>query len=122
MFRLVAAVGIVATIALTGCGGSSADSTTSPSPAGTTGLLPPVIVDENATTATANVGDVLVFNVNDPTKTQVSVDDPEILEITQGYSDGSAEFNPGAVAVRKGTATVTIDSAGSTRTVVVTVE
>lgn len=122
MIRLFVSLGIVSAVALTGCAGSSSDSTSSPSPAATTGLLPPVIVDENATEAKANVGDVIVFNVNNPADSKVSVDDPKVLEITQGYSDGSAEFNPGAVAVSKGTATVTIESDGSTRNVVVTVD
>ncbi len=85
-------------------------------------MLPPVIVTPEEQATTAKVGDTIVFNVTDPTTTEISTDKPAILELTQGRSDGSATFNPGAKALAAGEAVVTITEAGgATREVVVTV-
>ncbi len=85
-------------------------------------MLPPVMVEPGATTATAKVGDTIVFNQPNPAKTKISTDNSDVLEVTQGKDDGSAVFNPGAKALKAGNATVTIVAAdGTTSTVAVTV-
>jgi hypothetical protein len=119
-FALAAAAGAVGLL-LAGCGSGSSSDETSPSPAATAetspapsgspiggNVLPPVIIPDDATSATAKVGDTLVFNVEDPANTKISTTDTSILELTQGYSDGSAVFNPGAKALAAGTAIVTV--------------
>jgi len=117
----LAAGGLALAAALTGCSSSNSSSESSAS-ASATQVLPPVIVTEGETTATAKVGDTVVFNVADPVNTTVSVDKPDVLEIEQGYTDGSATFNPGGKAITKGTAEVTIEEPGQpSRTVKVTV-
>lgn len=121
-FTMAIAAGALAlSTALTGCSGDSDDST-SASESASAQLLPPVIVTEDATTAEAKVGDTVVFNVADPVNTTISVDKPDVLEIEQGRTDGSATFNPGAKALKSGTAVVSIDAPGEpVRTVEVTV-
>lgn len=116
-----AAAAVALTAALTGCSSDSGDAA-SASESASTQLLPPVIVTADATTAEAKVGDTVVFNVDDPVNTTISVDNPDVLEIEQGRTDGSATFNPGAKALKKGTAVVSIDVPGQpVRTVEVTV-
>ena len=118
----IAAGAIALSAALTGCSDSDDAASASASATASSQLLPPVIVTADATTAEAKVGDTVVFNVAEPLKTTISVDNPDILEIKQGYTDGSATFNPGAKALKKGTAVVTIDAEGQpSRTVEVTV-
>lgn len=116
------AAGAVAFAAvLTGCS-SDADDAAAASESASAQLLPPVLVEQDATTAAAKVGETVVFNVADPVNTTISVDNPDVLEIEQGYSDGSATFNPGAKALQKGSAVVSIDVPGQpVRTVEVTV-
>ena len=59
---------------------------------------------------------------DDPANTVISVDDPSILEITQGSDDGTVVMNPGAKALKAGTAVITVTNAdGSTRQIVVVV-
>ena len=85
-------------------------------------MLPPVMVMPGQTTATAKVGDFVVFSQPDPTKTTIGTDKPDVLELTQGKDDGSAQFNPGAKAIAPGVAVVTIAAAdGTVSTVTVTV-
>lgn len=123
-FTLALAAGALAlTTALTGCSSSSdsADGKATSSSSATQ-VLPPVLVAEGDTTAQAKVGDTVVFNVANPVETTISVDNADVLEIEQGRTDGSATFNPGAKALKKGTAVVTIEEPGQpTRTVEVTV-
>lgn len=123
---LAAAVGVAAVASLSACSSSSSDSASaSPSTAtsASAAVLPPVIVADDATTATAKVGDSVVFNVEDPVGTKIATPDTGVLELTQGYTDGSATFNPGGTALQTGTATVTLTEPGEpVRTVVVTVQ
>lgn len=124
---LVAGVGFAAVAALSACSSSSsnnasASATPSSASSASTSVLPPVIVADGATTATAKVGDTVVFNVADPVGTKIATTDTSVLEITQGYTDGSATFNPGGTALQTGTATVTVTEPGKpVRTVVVTI-
>lgn len=119
-FVLAAAAGALGLL-LAGCGSDSASDEASPSPTSSAqtspapsdspiggSVLPPVIIPDGATSATAKVGDTLVFNVKDPVNTKISTTDTSILELTQGYSDGSAVFNPGAKALAAGNAIVTV--------------
>ena len=87
----------------------------------TIGMLPPVIVVAGQTEATARVGNTIVINSVTPTEDMLFTDRPDLLEITQGSYDGSAWFNPGAVALGEGAATLTLIHAGESRTIVVTI-
>ena len=112
-------------LALGGCSTTSDDGS-EPIPAApnsaTAGLPAPVIVDAGETSAEATVGETIVFNQDDPANTTVSTDNPEVLKLTQGSDDGSAQFNPSAVALSAGVAVVTIVAAdGTTSQVTVTV-
>ena len=94
----------------------------SEAPSATAGLPAPVIVEPGQAEATASVGATIVFSQPDPANTKLSTDRPDIVELTQGSDDGSAQFNPGAVALAPGVAVVTIVTAdGTTSTVTVTV-
>lgn len=85
-------------------------------------MLPPVIITADQMDATAVVGDMIDIVVDDPVNTVIAVDNADVLEITQGYDDGSAIFNPGAKALAAGTATITVTNPdGSTRNIVVVV-
>ena len=85
-------------------------------------MLPPVIIGVDQTDASAVVGDFIDILTDDPVSTVISVDNPQVLEITQGYDDGSAIFNPGAKAIAAGTAVITVTNPdGSTRNIVVVV-
>ena len=118
---LVAATGTAGLLLFAGCGSDSSSDEASPSATATSAsaaasespiggsVLPPVIIPEDATSATAKVGNTLVFTVDDPVNTKISTSDTSILELTQGYSDGSATFNPGAKALAAGTAVVTVE-------------
>jgi hypothetical protein len=89
---------------------------------GSNQLPAPVFVAPDQTTAEAAVGETIVFTQPDPANTTISTDKPEVLELIQGTDDGSAVFNPAAVARAPGVAVVSIETAdGSTTQVTVTV-
>jgi ABC-type Fe3+-hydroxamate transport system substrate-binding protein len=120
-----AAVMVGLALALSGCSTTS-DEVSEPTPttaASASAALPaPVIVDAGAATAEATVGETIVFNQADPANTTISTDNPQVLALTQGSDDGSAQFNPSAVALSAGVAVVTIAAAdGTTSQVTVTV-
>jgi hypothetical protein len=71
-------------------------------------MLPPVMVAEDVTTANAKVGDFIVIQVTKLAGTTIATSTPDLLEVTQGGSDGSAEFNPGAKALAAGTGIITV--------------
>jgi hypothetical protein len=121
----VALAAALAVSAAGGCG-SSDDQRESPTPSvassGSNQLPAPVIVAPDQATAEAAVGETIVFNQPDPANTTISTDKPDVLELIQGRDDGSAVFNPAAVARAPGVAVVTIEAAdGSTTQVTVTV-
>jgi ABC-type Fe3+-hydroxamate transport system substrate-binding protein len=123
-FIRTGAVALALALALSGCSTASdeAEPTTS-APSSTSAQLPaPVIVDAGETSAQAAVGETIVFNQADPANTTISTDNPAVLQLTQGSDDGSAQFNPSAVALSAGVAVVTIEAAdGTTSQVTVTV-
>lgn len=101
---------------------SGAASSEAPLPTESAEVLPPVMVAEGQNAVAAKVGNNIVVSVADPTKVEVTTDNPQVLEVQQGYSDGSANFNPGAVAISNGTAQLRLVQAdGTTRVIVVTV-
>ena len=110
---------------LAGCSSSdesAADSASSEMSEEGSQMLPPVIIGVDQTDASAVVGDFIDILTDDPVSTVISVDNPQVLEITQGYDDGSAIFNPGAKAIAAGTAVITVTNPdGSTRNIVVVV-
>ena len=113
-------------LALGGCSTAS-DGGSEPTPTAatsTSAALPaPVIVEEGQTSAEATVGETIVFNQEDPANTTISTDNPAVLQLTQGSDDGSAQFNPSAVALSAGIAVVSIVAAdGTTSQVIVTVQ
>lgn len=104
---------------LTACGGSS-DSTTSSSAAapsesdGGMGMIGPVIVEPGQTTAEAQVGRVITFNVDDVMAWMISTSDEAVVAVTPGKDDGSAQFLPGGEALAPGTAEVTLTNMDNT--------
>jgi len=118
----VGTIGILGVTVLAGCSSSSDPATETATSSETSQMLPPVIVTSDQMDAAAVVGDTIDIVVDDPVNTVISVDNADVLEITQGYDDGSAIFNPGAKALTAGTATITVTNPdGSTRDIVVTV-
>ena len=120
-----AAIGVMSVLGVTvlvGCSSCDDPATEATTSSETSQMLPPVIVTADQTDASAVVGDMIDIVVDDPVNTTIAVDNPEVLEITQGKDDGSALFNPGAKALSPGTATIMVTSAdGSIRDIVVTV-
>ncbi len=103
-------IALLGVAVLAGCSSSS-----SPAPAASASaaasnaqVLPPVMVAEDVTTATAKVGDFIVIQVTKLAGTTIATSTPDLLEVTQGGSDGSAEFNPGAKALAVGTGIITV--------------
>ena len=120
----VALVVALAVSAAGGCGSSEepASPTPSASTSGSNQIPAPIFVAPDQTTAQAAVGETIVFTQPDPANTTISTDEPDVLELIQGTDDGSAVFNPAAVARAPGVAVVTIEAAdGSTTQVTVTV-
>jgi hypothetical protein len=125
----VMGVAVAAVLALGAAGGcttgpTDADvtPTTSATASGSVQLPAPVFVTPGQTTAEASVEETIVFTQPDPANTTISTDRPDVLELTQGSDDGSAVFNPSAVARAPGVAVVTIEAPdGSTTQVTVTV-
>ena len=120
-----AAIGVMSVLGVTvlaGCSSSDDPATDATTSSETSQMLPPVIVTADQTDASAAVGDMIDIVVDYPVNTTIAVDNPEVLEITQGKDDGSALFNPGAKALSPGTATIMVTSAdGSIRDIVVNV-
>ena len=118
----IGAIGILGVTVLAGCSSSDETATDTATSSEAAQMLPPVIISVDQMDAAAVVGDMIDIVAEDPVNTVISVDNADVLEITQGYDDGSAIFNPGAKALAAGTATVTVTNPdGSTRTIVVVV-
>lgn len=124
----ISACALLGVVALAGCSSSSSSTPSSAaasaagSAAASTGMLPPVIITEGQTTATAKVGDFLDIVVDKVAGTTVSTDKPELLEVTQAYEDNGAVFNPGAKALAAGVATLTVTNPdNTTRDITVTI-
>ena len=127
------ATALLGVAVLAGCSSSSGSSESSATPASSgasaaaspavsAGMLPPVIITEGQTTATAKVGDFLDIVVKEVAGTTVDTDKPELLEVTQAYEDGGAVFNPGAKALAAGTAILTVTNPDSSvRDITVTI-
>lgn len=125
-FSAAVAAGAAAVLGLTllaGCSSASEESTSTDTTSEESAqLLPPVIVEPGQTEASARVGEFIDIVVDDPVATSIETADTGIVEISQGYDDGSAVFNPGARALAAGTATITITLPdGSSYDLVVTV-
>ncbi len=118
----IGAIGILGVTVLAGCSSSEESATDTATSSETSQMLPPVIITADQMDAAAVVGDMIDIVVDDPVNTVIAVDNADVLEITQGYDDGSAIFNPGAKALAAGTATITVTNPdGSTRDIVVVV-
>ncbi len=116
------AISILGATVLAGCSSSSDPATDTATSSETSQVIAPVIITADQMDATAAVGHVIDIVVDDPVNTVISVDNADVLEIAQGYDDGSAIFNPGAKALTAGTATITVTNPdGSTRDILVTV-
>lgn len=88
--------------------GSDSDSSTTTeadSDSGSSSALPPVTVDtaEDVTLTVGEFIDVVTLEADKATSS-----DPSVLEATDAYSDGSAEFNAGAEAKAPGTAILSV--------------
>ena len=132
--RRVVAVGGVVLLGvgvLAGCssssGSSSSSSAAQSAPASAAAgasaqMLPPIIVTEGQTTASAKVGDFIDIVVKKVAGTTISTDKPDLLEISQAHEDGGAVFNPGAKALAPGTAIITVTNPNNTtRDITVTI-
>ena len=104
---------------LTACGSSNGTSTNPASPSepmmpteteGGMGMIGPVIVERDQTSAEVEVGRVVTFNVEDPTAWTITSSDESILAVTPGSDDGSAQFLPGGDALAPGTVEVVLMS------------
>lgn len=121
----IAATALTAVALISGCSSTSSSDAASPAASEVGGqVLPPVMVEEGQTEASAKVGDFIVFNT--PTDqlagTTIATDQPDLLEISQAKQEGDALLNPGAKALAAGTAVVTITNPdGSTRDVTITI-
>lgn len=117
----VAAVAAAAALSLGACSSSSTPAASSAAPASSAAesasaeaspiggdVLPPVIVATGQKTATASVGDAVVFSLDDPEGWTVESSDPAVLPVTPGGKSGDAMMNPGGVAAKAGEATVTL--------------
>ncbi len=126
---IVSAAGLLGVAALAGCSssGSSAETSTSAaSSEGSTGMLPPVIINIDETEATAKVGDFLDILVSDNNlaATTVSTDKPELVELTQAHEDegeGGAKFNPGGKTLAPGVAIITVTDPEGSREITLTI-
>ena len=98
----------VAVLACCSSSSSPAPAASASTAASNAEVLPPVMVAEDVTTATAKVGEFIVIQVTKLAGTTIATSTPELLEVTQGGSDGSAEFNPGAKALAVGTGIITV--------------
>ena len=118
----IGAISILGVSVLAGCSSSDESATDTATSSETSQMLPPVIITADQMDAAAVVGDMIDIVVDDPVNTVIAVDNADVLEIAQGYDDGSAIFNPGAKALAAGTATITVTNPdGSTRNIVVVV-
>ena len=82
-------------------GGSGGDSASETSGSESTSELPPIMVD-TAQDVDMGVGEFI--NIVTEGADRATSSDPSVLEATDAYSDGSAEFNAGAEALAVGTA------------------
>lgn len=98
---LLLTIGILFAGLLVGCGGDDSTATDDAN----LEVLPPIIVDgpETLTLKVGNTIDITTEGV-----TEVSTDNPQVLEVTQPSDDGSAQFNAGAVVVDAGEAKLTV--------------
>lgn len=125
--RTVVVVGAVALLGagvLAGCSSSSSESSTSPEASSSAQMLPPVIITEDQTTATAKVGDFLDIVVSEENLagTTVSTDQPDLVELTQAKEEGGATFNPGGKTLAPGTAVIVVTNPnGSSRDITLTI-
>ena len=118
----IGAISILGVTVLAGCSSSDESATDTATSSEVSQMLPPVIITADQMDAAAVVGDMIDIVVDDPVNTVIAVDNADVLEVTQGYDDGSAIFNPGAKALAPGTATITVTNPdGSTRNIVVVV-
>lgn len=84
----------------------------------------PVVIEPGTTEVETTVGTSLDFKVEgDPAAWTISVDNPEVLAVSQGGAQGEAMMNPGAEAIMIGEAKVTLANSaeGSTWEVAVSV-
>ncbi len=117
-----AALALTGAVALAGCSSSSGSDTSSSAAPVMSPVQAPVVLDPTATSATMKVGQNLDINVTKLAGTTIDTDKPDLLKITQGGSNGGADFNPGATALAAGTATITVTNPdNSKREIAVTI-
>jgi hypothetical protein len=124
-FAAVSAAALLGVALLAGCSSSSEPAASeSAASEGSSQVLPPVIITEDQTAATAKVGDFLDIIVAEDqlAGTTVSTDQPELVELTQAKEEGGAMFNPGGKTLAAGTAVIVVTSPdASTRDITLTI-
>lgn len=98
---LILVLGLLFAGLLVSC--SSDDSATTDDPSAE--VLPPVMVD-GPESLNLKVGNTI--NITTEGVTEVSTDNPSVLEVSQPSDDGSAQFNAGAVVLDAGEAKLTV--------------
>lgn len=118
MRRVLVAAAAASLLLLAGCN----DGLQVAPPTSEAGVIGPVIITEDQSSATAEVGRILYFSVAQPIGTTLSTSDPAILDITQAGVEGDMVTAPTARALKTGTATITVIAPdGSARDVSVTI-
>ena len=73
------------------------------------GLPAPIMVTPGTEKVDAKVGNALNFEVADPNQWAIVSDNPSVVSVTQGGTEGSATMNPGGEALAAGSATITLE-------------
>lgn len=84
-------------------------------------MTPPIIVEPGQTTATATVGKMITFNVTDPNLWTITTSDDAIASAIPGGTFDGVTSNPGSMALKAGTATITLENTIGKEAWVVTV-
>lgn len=103
---------------------AAASETASGSASASAEMTGPIVVEPGTTSVDMKVGQTLDIKVaGDPADWKITVDNPEVLAVSQGGKQGDATMNPGAEAILIGTAKLTLTNSadGSTWTIDVAV-
>ncbi len=130
MFRMrttaIAAAALIGAGVLAGCSSSSdsADTAETTEVGDAAQALPPVIITEDQTSATCQVGNFLDVIIPEEQLAGTTIDssDTALVEVTQAKQEGDALFNPGGKCLAAGEATLTLTGPdGATREIALTI-
>lgn len=112
--KTIVAVSFAGLLALSACSSSSDDATpATPLPTASptaAEVIGPIIVGADQTEVEATVGRTIVFDVGPkPARWDISTDNSAVVSVSKGGKKDGATFNPGALALAAGEATVTLE-------------